>query len=165
MIAFLPAVITTVVLGLISTVSGLGTACSTPLGAGNAAAGAPFWMQSIAHQGTSAYNAAPSTYEIFRNVKVSIPTMVHGDRPYLCSRLSEQSEMVLQMILLQSSMCFSRSFFALLNMGGTAMPFPQAAVAEMAVVQPRKPLCFPYFTYQLIPESSITPAVVYFPPG
>ncbi|KJA27068.1 glycoside hydrolase family 55 protein [Hypholoma sublateritium FD-334 SS-4] len=54
---------------LATVVSGLGTSCSAPLGAGTAAATDPFWMQNIAHQGTSAYNANPATYQVFRNVK------------------------------------------------------------------------------------------------
>ncbi|KAF7322584.1 hypothetical protein HMN09_00036900 [Mycena chlorophos] len=52
-----------------TSVNALGTACSTPLGAGTAAAGAPYWMDTIAHQGKSAYNANPSSYQVFRNVK------------------------------------------------------------------------------------------------
>ncbi|CCL99324.1 uncharacterized protein FIBRA_01342 [Fibroporia radiculosa] len=47
----------------------LGSACSTPISGGTAAAGDPFWMQNIDHQGTSAFNPDPSTYQVFRNVK------------------------------------------------------------------------------------------------
>ncbi|KAJ7684646.1 exo-beta-1,3-glucanase [Mycena polygramma] len=47
----------------------LGTSCTTPLGAGTAAATDPFWMQSIKHQGLAAFNANPSSYQVFRNVK------------------------------------------------------------------------------------------------
>jgi len=47
----------------------LGSACSTPIGGGTAAASDPFWMQNIKHQGTSAYNSDPSSYQVFRNVK------------------------------------------------------------------------------------------------
>jgi glucan 1,3-beta-glucosidase len=36
---------------------------------GAAAPGEPFWLESIRHQGTSAYNSDPS-YQVFRNVKV-----------------------------------------------------------------------------------------------
>lgn len=70
MLPSLPMIVTTVVLGLTSFVSGLGTSCSTPLGAGTAAAGDPYWMQSIKHQGLAAYNSNPSGYQVFRNVKV-----------------------------------------------------------------------------------------------
>ncbi|KII88660.1 glycoside hydrolase family 55 protein [Plicaturopsis crispa FD-325 SS-3] len=49
--------------------SGLGSTCSTPLGAGTAAAGDPFWLETIQHQGTSAYNSDPTGYQVFRNVK------------------------------------------------------------------------------------------------
>ncbi|KAH7904582.1 pectate lyase superfamily protein-domain-containing protein [Hygrophoropsis aurantiaca] len=55
--------------GAISFASGLGTSCSTPLGSGSAAAGDPYWLQTITHQGTSAFNANPSSYQVFRNVK------------------------------------------------------------------------------------------------
>ncbi|KAJ7470266.1 exo-beta-1,3-glucanase [Mycena latifolia] len=47
----------------------LGTTCTTPLGAGTAAAADPFWMQTIKHQGIAAFNPNPSTYQVFRNVK------------------------------------------------------------------------------------------------
>ena len=50
-------------------VSGLGTSCSTPLASGTAAPGDPYWLESIHHQGTSAFNPNPSSYKVFRNVK------------------------------------------------------------------------------------------------
>ncbi|KAF7338693.1 Exo-beta-1,3-glucanase [Mycena venus] len=50
-------------------VNSLGTSCSTPLGAGTAAATDPFWMQNIKHQGIAAFNPSPSSYQVFRNVK------------------------------------------------------------------------------------------------
>lgn len=53
----------------ITMVSGLGSSCSSPLGSGTAAAGDPFWLESIKHQGISAFNSAPSSYQVFRNVK------------------------------------------------------------------------------------------------
>ena len=37
--------------------------------AGTAAPGAPYWLQSIKHQGIAAFNADPSGYQVFRNVK------------------------------------------------------------------------------------------------
>ncbi len=36
---------------------------------GTAAAGAPYWLQSIKHQGIAAFNAEPASYQVFRNVK------------------------------------------------------------------------------------------------
>ncbi|EMD37582.1 glycoside hydrolase family 55 protein [Gelatoporia subvermispora B] len=54
---------------LFTMVSGLGSSCSAPLDAGDSAPGDPFWMQSITHQGTSAFNSDPSSYQVFRNVK------------------------------------------------------------------------------------------------
>lgn len=56
--------------GLPSLVSALGTQCTAPLGAGLAAPSDPFWMETIKHQGISAFNPNSSTYEVFRNVKV-----------------------------------------------------------------------------------------------
>ncbi|KAJ7043175.1 pectate lyase superfamily protein-domain-containing protein [Mycena alexandri] len=50
-------------------VNSLGTTCTTPLGAGTALATDPFWMQNIKHQGIAAFNANPTTYQVFRNVK------------------------------------------------------------------------------------------------
>lgn len=51
-------------------VSALGSKCTTPLGGGSAAAGDPYWLESVKHQGIAAFNTAPSTYQVFRNVKV-----------------------------------------------------------------------------------------------
>ncbi|PPQ78469.1 hypothetical protein CVT25_011864 [Psilocybe cyanescens] len=59
----------TVTLALTSIVLGLGTTCSTPLGAGTSGSNDPFWMQSIKHQGKSAFNSNPNGYTVFRNVK------------------------------------------------------------------------------------------------
>ncbi|KAJ7929194.1 exo-beta-1,3-glucanase [Mycena leptocephala] len=56
-------------LGSATLVSSLGTSCTAPLGGGTAAAGDPFWMQSIKHQGIAAFNPNPTTYQVFRNVK------------------------------------------------------------------------------------------------
>jgi glucan 1,3-beta-glucosidase len=42
--------------------------CSGSNSAGTAAAGSPFWLQSISHQGKAPYNA-DSGYKVFRNVK------------------------------------------------------------------------------------------------
>ncbi|EGN92975.1 glycoside hydrolase family 55 protein [Serpula lacrymans var. lacrymans S7.3] len=57
------------VLGLTTQVSGLGSSCSAPLGGGTASPSDPFWMETITHQGTSAFNSNPSSYQVFRNVK------------------------------------------------------------------------------------------------
>lgn len=58
-----------VVLSVSTRVFSLGTSCSAPLGAGTAAPSDPFWLQTIKHQGTSAFNANPNSYQVFRNVK------------------------------------------------------------------------------------------------
>ncbi|KAF8130464.1 exo-beta-1,3-glucanase [Mycena galopus ATCC 62051] len=57
-----------VALGSVAPVLSLGTSCTTPLTAGNAAPGDAFWMQNIKHQGIAAFNPDPSTYQVFRNV-------------------------------------------------------------------------------------------------
>jgi len=69
MLAAAPLLVVTIFLGLSTLVSGLGTACTGPIGPGTAAPGDPFWLQTIKHQGTSAFNANPGTYKVFRNVK------------------------------------------------------------------------------------------------
>lgn len=50
-------------------VIGQGKSCTSPIGPGTAAPNAPFWMETIKHQGTSAFNANPAAYQVFRNVK------------------------------------------------------------------------------------------------
>ncbi|KZT10683.1 glycoside hydrolase family 55 protein [Laetiporus sulphureus 93-53] len=50
-------------------VSGLGSLCTASLGAGNASASDPYWLQDITHQGYAPYASDPSTYAVFRNVK------------------------------------------------------------------------------------------------
>lgn len=47
----------------------LGSLCSAPLNGGAAAPGDPYWLETIKHQGTSAFNPNPSSYQVFRNVK------------------------------------------------------------------------------------------------
>ncbi|KAJ7349186.1 exo-beta-1,3-glucanase [Mycena albidolilacea] len=56
-------------LGSVAPALSLGTSCTTALGAGSAAPGDPFWLQSIKHQGIAAFNADPTSYQVFRNVK------------------------------------------------------------------------------------------------
>ncbi|KAG1849256.1 glycoside hydrolase family 55 protein [Suillus subluteus] len=56
-------------LALSTLVSGLGTSCSAPLGSGTTAPNDPYWLQTVKHQGTSAFNSDPSSYQVFRNVK------------------------------------------------------------------------------------------------
>jgi len=41
------------------------------LGQGTAVPDDPFWLETIKHQGTAAFNPNPATYQVFRNVKVS----------------------------------------------------------------------------------------------
>lgn len=47
----------------------LGSHCSTPLDCGTASSAEPYWLQSIKHQGISAFNPNHTTYQVFRNVK------------------------------------------------------------------------------------------------
>ncbi|KAK7015096.1 pectin lyase fold/virulence factor [Favolaschia claudopus] len=70
-----------VFLGSVGPVASLGTSCSAPLGSGSAAAGDPFWLANIKHQGISAFNPNPSSYQVFRNVKDfgAIGDGVHDD--------------------------------------------------------------------------------------
>jgi hypothetical protein len=61
-----------IALGLVSfasTTFGHGTSCTTTQGPGTASPDAPFWLESIKHQGISAYNPDPDSYQVFRNVK------------------------------------------------------------------------------------------------
>jgi glucan 1,3-beta-glucosidase len=48
---------------------GLGSQCTAPLGNGTAAEGSPYWLQSMPHVGTAAFNPSPSTYKVYRSVK------------------------------------------------------------------------------------------------
>ncbi|CAK5264005.1 unnamed protein product [Mycena citricolor] len=68
-------------LGLLRGAQSLGSSCSTPLGSGTAGPSNAFWLQDIKHQGTAAYNANPSTYPVFRNVRDygAIGDGVHDD--------------------------------------------------------------------------------------
>ncbi|KAG8819818.1 hypothetical protein FRC19_009502 [Serendipita sp. 401] len=63
-------VITLVSLALQATSTfALGSKCTAPLGNGTAVANDPYWLTSIPHVGTAAFNPSPSTYKVFRNVK------------------------------------------------------------------------------------------------
>jgi len=46
----------------------LGSSCSVPLAQGTASPQDPYWLETIKHQGTSAFNPDKS-YKVFRNVK------------------------------------------------------------------------------------------------
>ncbi|KAH9476326.1 putative glucan endo-1,3-beta-glucosidase [Psilocybe cubensis] len=59
----------TLVLACTSAVLGLGSSCSGPIGPGTSGQNDPFWMESIKHQGKSAFNPNPNVYSVFRNVK------------------------------------------------------------------------------------------------
>jgi hypothetical protein len=48
---------------------GLGSQCTVLLGNGTAAADESFWLETIPHVGTAAFNPSPSTYNVYRNVK------------------------------------------------------------------------------------------------
>lgn len=63
--------LTNILLSLAGVVSGLGTNCTVPLGAGTSGQNDPFWMQSIKHQGTAPFNSNPNSYTVFRNIKVN----------------------------------------------------------------------------------------------
>ncbi|KAJ7872688.1 exo-beta-1,3-glucanase [Mycena leptocephala] len=67
LLPFLASRIATVV-SYAALVYSLGTTCTTPIGGGTAAPDAPFWMQTIKHQGIAAFNPNPTTYQVFRNV-------------------------------------------------------------------------------------------------
>lgn len=60
------AAVALAVLSAVDASLALGTTCSTPLGGGTAAAGAPYWLQTLAQRGTSPFN---SGYQVRRNVK------------------------------------------------------------------------------------------------
>ena len=49
--------------------SGLGSPCSSLLESGTASPDDPFWLESIRHQGISAFNSDSASYQVFRNVK------------------------------------------------------------------------------------------------
>lgn len=53
---------------LLGYVAALGSSCSAPLSP-SAAPGDPYWLQNIGHLGTAAFNANPTGYQVFRNVK------------------------------------------------------------------------------------------------
>ena len=58
-------------IGLLApSVAALGSSFTAPLTKGSAGANDPFWLQNIAHQGLAPFSANPSTYKVFRNVKV-----------------------------------------------------------------------------------------------
>ncbi|RDX56567.1 exo-beta-1,3-glucanase [Lentinus brumalis] len=53
---------------LATPVIGAPASCGTGV-VGTAAPGAPYWLESIKHQGIAAFNPTPSSYKVFRNVK------------------------------------------------------------------------------------------------
>ena len=58
-------------IGLLApSVAALGSTCSSPITKGSAGPNDAFWLQGISHQGLAPFSGSPSTYKVFRNVKV-----------------------------------------------------------------------------------------------
>lgn len=45
---------------------------SPPISSDAAAAADPFWLEAVQHQGKAAFNSNPTSYQVFRNVKVRL---------------------------------------------------------------------------------------------
>lgn len=54
---------------LASFAAAIGSECDAPLEGGTAGTDDPFWLETIEHQGISAFHADPDNYVVFRNVK------------------------------------------------------------------------------------------------
>lgn len=132
---------------LASFVSALGSSCSAPLTTGQAAPGEPYWLQNITHQGTSAFNSN-KTYQVFRNVQDfgAKGDGVHDDTAAI-----------------KFDVCFS-----------CKVPLTEPACQRchvrgislwlwMSIINVSAVYLWPHFTYRRFP--SLTPAIVYFPPG
>ena len=127
-------------------VSGLGTSCSAPITQGTAVPGAPYWMETIKHQGTAAYNLNPNGYQVFRNVKVcrycglwACGWLVDSDSPLF--RISARKAMGLQMIRLRSSCTPYCTYRASINKFTLATRYLQGVdVVAAAAPQPRTSL-------------------------
>lgn len=56
-------------MGFVAQAVALGTNCTAAITSGTAGASDPYWLENVAHQGTSAFNTDSSNYTVFRNVK------------------------------------------------------------------------------------------------
>lgn len=130
------------VFGLVATlsitISSVWAQCSGNAGSGTAAAGAPFWQQTIAHQGKAPY--APAGYQVFRNVKD------FGAKGTTASRVDygQFADLVVQVTVLRMTLQPSTALFHLAG----------AVAAEAACSLPSPP---PWSTSRPVPTSSPSP--------
>lgn len=132
---------------LASFVSGLGTSCSAPLTTGQAAPGEPYWLQNITHQGTSAFNPN-TTYQVFRNVQ---DFGAKGDG------VTDDTAAIKFDLWSSSKAPFTEPTFQRCHVRGKPL-WLWMSVVNVCALSP-----WPHFTCRRF--TSLTPAIVYFPPG
>lgn len=135
---------------LASFVSALGSSCSAPLTTGQAAPGEPYWLQDIKHQGTSAFNPN-KTYQVFRNVQ---DFGAKGDGVH------DDTTAIKFDVCFSCKLPFTEPACQRCHVRGISLRL-WMSIVNVSVVNVY--LVWLHFAYGRLP--SLTPAIVYFPPG
>jgi hypothetical protein len=123
---------------------------SPPLGPGTAISDDPFWLETIKHQGISAFNPNPSSYQVFRNVK---DFGAKGDG------------IIDDTAAIKYATGLLLGVHTLADFWAVALLYRPAVVVEVALAVHPRSCCHFYNDMYVYRFGRVSPAIVYFPAG